>query len=89
MITLVVYDITDDRIRTRVADICLDYGLLRIQYSAFLGQMTRNQQEELLQKIKRRIGRSPSRVVLFPLCEADFRGRRELVIGERADGQPG
>jgi len=43
---LVVYDIPDDRVRGKVADICLDYGLDRIQYSAFLGDLQRTHQEE-------------------------------------------
>ncbi|MGB9880221.1 MAG: CRISPR-associated endonuclease Cas2, partial [Anaerolineae bacterium] len=34
---VVVYDIPDDRVRARVADVCLDYGLERIQFSAFQG----------------------------------------------------
>ena len=36
---LLIYDIPDDRKRTKIADICLDYGLDRIQYSAFSGNI--------------------------------------------------
>ena len=39
MHTYVIYDIVDDRIRKKIADVCLDYGLKRIQYSAFLGDI--------------------------------------------------
>ncbi len=77
---LVVYDIADDRVRARVADICLDYGLSRIQLSAFLGDLARNRQDELLMKARRRMGRSSGHVALIPLCEADFRGRREVLV---------
>ena len=49
---LLIYDITEDRARTRVADLCLDYGLERIQYSAFWGDLPRTLQEELLLKIR-------------------------------------
>jgi CRISPR-associated protein Cas2 len=77
---LVIYDIPDDRARTKVADFCLDYGLSRIQYSAFVGDLTRSHQDELLQKIRRRLGRLAARVVLFPLCETDFRTRREVAV---------
>ena len=38
---LVVYDISDDKLRTKVADILMDYGLDRIQYSAFAGKLAR------------------------------------------------
>ncbi|MCS6926895.1 MAG: CRISPR-associated endonuclease Cas2, partial [Candidatus Binatia bacterium] len=40
--TIVLYDIRDDRLRMRVSEACLDYGLERIQYSAFRGQLSRN-----------------------------------------------
>jgi CRISPR-associated protein Cas2 len=77
---LVVYDISDDRARAKVADICQDYGLSRIQYSAFVGDISRSHQDELLQKVRRRLGKLESRVVLFPLCEPDFRARREVAF---------
>jgi CRISPR-associated protein Cas2 len=76
---LVVYDISDDRARAKVADFCQDYGLSRIQYSAFLGDISRAHQHELLQKIRRRLGRLEARVALLPLCETDFRARQEVV----------
>jgi CRISPR-associated protein Cas2 len=75
---LVVYDISNDRIRAKVADFCLDYGLSRVQFSAFLGDLSRAHQDELLLKVKRRLGRSPGRVAIFPLCDTDFRSRREV-----------
>lgn len=78
---LLVYDISDDRLRTKVADICLDYGLRRIQLSAFLGDISRNRQDELLLKIRRRLGTAPGRVALFPLCDTDFRCRIEVSTG--------
>ena len=78
---LLVYDISDDRLRARVADACLDYGLSRIQYSAFLGDLSRNHQQELLMKVRRRLGKAEARVALFPVCETDFRCRIEVATG--------
>jgi CRISPR-associated protein Cas2 len=52
MHVLLVYDIVEDQRRTKIADACLDYGLDRIQYSAFAGVLTRNHQEELMLKIR-------------------------------------
>jgi CRISPR-associated protein Cas2 len=77
---LVVYDISNDAARTKVADFCLDYGLSRIQYSAFVGDLSRSHQDELLQRIRRRLGRLTGHVALFPLCETDFRCRREVEV---------
>ena len=41
--TLVIYDIEDDRIRLKISETCLDYGLVRIQFSAFLGTLESEQ----------------------------------------------
>ena len=77
---LLIYDIASDKIRTKVADICLDYGLERIQYSAFLGELNHNRQGEILQKIKRKMGKNEGNVQLFPVCEKDLRLRREVRL---------
>lgn len=82
MHTLLIYDIPDDRARTKIADACLDYGLERIQYSAFLGKLSRTHQEELLLKIKKRLGRKPGNVQLFVLDEPAWAKRR--VIEQRS-----
>jgi CRISPR-associated protein Cas2 len=83
---LLVYDIPDDRIRTRVADICLDYGLDRIQYSSFLGDLEKTHQEELMMKLAKRLGKQPGNIQLFPICEADWRGRKVIILEAKADG---
>jgi CRISPR-associated protein Cas2 len=79
---LVVYDISDDRKRTKVADVCLDYGLDRIQYSAFLGRLAANHQEELMLKLQKVLGRKAGNIQLFPLCTRDWKGRQVIEQGE-------
>jgi CRISPR-associated protein Cas2 len=81
MQTLLIYDIPDDRARTKIADVCLDYGLQRIQYSAFMGKLSRTHQEELLLQIKKKLGRKPGNVQLFPLDEQTWAKRK--VIEQR------
>jgi CRISPR-associated protein Cas2 len=85
MHVLLVYDITSDRLRTKIADICLDYGLERVQYSVFQGELTTNRQGELMQKVKRKLGKSPGSVLLFPLCQRDLALKREVVNRGGAD----
>jgi len=85
VISLVIYDIPDDKLRAKVADICLDYGLDRIQYSAFLGEMNHNRREELLQKIRRQIGKKEANVQLFPICDKDVRLRKEISVKGEGD----
>lgn len=88
MHVLVVYDITSDRLRTKIADMCLDYGLQRVQYSVFHGDLSTNRQGELMQKIKRKLGKSPGSVLLFPLCERDLLLKREVTNRTGAAPQP-
>lgn len=82
---LVIYDISHDGTRTKVADICLDYGLDRIQYSAFAGELTRTHQEELWLRIKRKVGKRAARIFVVPMA-TDVWARR-LVL-EQGDPEP-
>ncbi len=82
MQTLLIYDIPDDRVRTKIADVCLDYGLQRIQYSAFMGELSRTHQEELILKVKKKLGRKTGNVQLFPLDEHTWARRK--VIDQRS-----
>ena len=80
---LLIYDISHDGIRAKVADACLDYGLERIQYSAFMGELSWIHQKELLLQIKRRIGKHDANVQLFPLDEKSWTSRR--VIEQKSE----
>lgn len=80
---LLIYDIPHDGARAKVADVCLDYGLTRIQYSAFLGLLTSAHQRELLLKIRQRLGEHGANVQLFPLDEKAWAARRVIEREER------
>jgi CRISPR-associated protein Cas2 len=83
--TLLVYDIPDDRKRTKVADVCLDYGLDRIQYSAFRGWLLPTQQEELFLKVKKVLGKKPGNIQMFPVCAEDWAKRKVIDQKGRED----
>lgn len=78
MNVLLVYDITNDRARAKVADACQDYGMDRIQFSAFTGQLSRNHQRELMRRIEGLLGDGASKVTLIPICDADWDKRLEI-----------
>jgi CRISPR-associated protein Cas2 len=86
MYCLLIYDIPDDRIRTRIADACLDYGLDRMQYSAFYGDISRNHQEELFLKVKEILADKAGNIQLVPICETDW-GHRLVHIKTCANDQ--
>lgn len=75
----VFYDIESDKIRNRAASVCKDYGLERIQFSGFLGTLSKNRREELHLKLKKTLGKNPGRVLLQPVCEKDFKNLKELI----------
>lgn len=70
---VLIYDIEDDRLRTRVADVCLNYGLERIQFSAFFGKLNRNRRQELALRVKNELGGENGRVRIIPVCEDDLK----------------
>ncbi|OGH57622.1 MAG: CRISPR-associated endonuclease Cas2 [Candidatus Lindowbacteria bacterium RIFCSPLOWO2_12_FULL_62_27] len=68
---LVVYDIEEDKARTKISEACLDFGLERIQMSAFWGLLSRTRQRELYHRIKRLLGDGYGRFFIQPICAHD------------------
>ncbi len=85
MNVFLIYDITHDQTRTKVADLCLDYGLDRIQYSAFEGKLKRTHQEELMLKIKKLLGKKQGDVRLIQICHDDW--EKQLLIKNLAPAE--
>lgn len=70
---VLIYDIEDDRLRSRTADICLNYGLERIQFSAFFGKLNRNRRQELSLRLQREVAKQSARIRMIPVCEQDLK----------------
>ena len=70
---VLIYDIENDRLRTRIADVCLNYGLERIKFSAFFGKLNRNRRQELALKVQNELGDESGRVRIIPVCEQDLK----------------
>jgi len=75
---LIIYDITDDNLRNHVSELLKDYGLQRIQYSAFIGNLRRDKLNSLTVDLRRLIGEAVENVQIYPLCDLCFKGRREI-----------
>jgi CRISPR-associated protein Cas2 len=71
--TLVIYDIENDRIRLKISETCLDYGLVRIQFSAFLGILNRNKREELFLRLTSILDNNAGKIMLQPICHRDMK----------------
>lgn len=84
MVTLVIYDIVDDRIRTRISEKCKDYGLERIQYSAFTGEISRNRREELFMKLKKILGSKEGKIRIYVIGGSDLSKMLEIEVTRAA-----
>jgi CRISPR-associated protein Cas2 len=85
MLTWVIYDIVKDKPRAKIAKFCKEYGLYRVQKSCFLGDLNKNEVDELGLKCKSMIDLDTDAVYLFPVCEDDFRKIR--LLGNSFDTQ--
>lgn len=80
MHVLLIYDIENDKARTKIATACQDYGLDRVQFSAFAGRLSRNHQQELMLKVDSILkdAKGARQVSLIPICEKDWQSRLEV-----------
>ena len=83
MLTFVVYDISKNRTRTKIAKRCLDFGLYRVQKSVFLGDIEANRVEEIVLASKELMNEETDSVYVFPLCREDFDKVR--IVGQGFD----
>jgi CRISPR-associated protein Cas2 len=79
LLTFVIYDIEDDRVRGRVANTCKDYGLERVQYSAFSGLLDASRRGELSARLGDTLGQDVGKILLLAVCEKDARAKREFI----------
>ena len=86
---LVLYDIPNDGARGHVADACLDYGLERIQYSAFVGVLTRAHRQDLTLRIERILDHEPAKVRFILLDDIAWRQQIVIERGVRDGGHRG
>jgi len=82
LLVWVIYDISDDRVRSAVATRCKGYGLYRVQKSAFLGTLNSNQQDSLTIECRDLIEENDS-VYVFPMCDSCL--KRIQLLGKDFD----
>ena len=77
----VLYDISDDKVRLKVAKSCKKAGLVRVQKSIFLGKIKWSRFDELAEMFDEQIDQDTDKVYLFPFCQEDFKQIRVLGQG--------
>ena len=83
MLTWVLYDIGDDRRRTKAARACLQTGLYRVQKSVFLGTLADTERDELVVRLEALIDPGRDSVYAFPMCRSDF--AKVVLLGQAFD----
>ncbi len=68
MLTLVIYDISNDDDRSKLSELLQNYGLERIQYSGFKGNLSPHDRRLLQKEVGRFVKGERDSVYLLPLC---------------------
>jgi len=78
-----IYDISVNKSRSKIAKLCKEAGLYRVQKSVFLGAIERNRLDELTMQIEELIDEDTDSVYVFPLCQTDF--KKVQTMGQAFD----
>lgn len=91
MLHWVIYDISDNRKRLRISEKCKNYGLQRVQKSAFLGNVSKNRLDMLAIELRDVMKETSTEnntenrtdanenadaVFIFPTCKTCFSDKR-------------
>lgn len=83
MIVWVVYDIAKNKARNRVAKLCQQSGLYRVQNSVFLGTLEENEKDELTLMIEEWIEPENDSVYIFPMSKNEL--KKTVLMGQAFD----
>ena len=75
MLYWVIYDISGNSARLKISKKCKNYGLKRVQKSAFLGESSRNRMEMLSLEMEEVLKGTGDNVYVLPSCDSCFGGR--------------
>ena len=73
----------ENKPRTKIAKLCKEAGLYRVQKSVFLGTIERNRLDELRLAIEENSNNQVDSVYIFPMCELDF--KKVILLGQAFD----
>ncbi len=83
MICWVMYDIKEDRARTKIAKACQQSGLYRVQYSVFLGTISADRKDGLQLQIEELMDTKEDSVYIFPMSRDELKST--ALLGKAFD----
>ena len=83
MIIWTIYDIQNDKVRNKVAKICKQYGLYRVQKSVFLGTIDSSEMKAMSLQIEELIDEEQDKVYIFPMSKREL--KQTVLLGQAFD----
>lgn len=83
MIVWVLYDIENDKARTKIAKLCKQVGLYRVQFSCFLGTLNDHQKDTLCLQMEALIDPEKDKIYVFPMNQTEL--RQTVLMGQAFD----
>jgi CRISPR-associated protein Cas2 len=83
MLVWVFYDISSDKSRTKIAKACKEFGLIRVQYSVFFGNLPNSCIDEIAEFSRELIDLKTDGVFILPVSEDDYNKKR--ILGKTFD----
>lgn len=77
---IVVYDVSDDKARAKLAELLQKKGLVRIQRSAFVGELSKAELKDLLRRARQLVSEVNDVLHIIPICRYDW--SRRIIIGK-------
>jgi len=78
-----MYDIKKDRTKNKIAKLCEEAGIYRVQYSVFLGELNNAQRKELITSFVGLMNKDDDSIYIFPMCSDDF--KKCKLLGQAFD----
>ena len=82
MLTVVVYDISDNTSRLYLIKKLQYFGLKRLQKSVFIGYLEANERLDLADDVESYLSSDSDSIIIFPICESC---KRSILIQGDAD----
>lgn len=78
MFVMVMYDISSNRARRRVAVACLDLGMKRVQHSVFVGSASAKQRERIYARLCAALEEEAGLIHVMPLHRDNLEGLQAI-----------
>lgn len=74
MHTWIIYDISKNKARLKVAKLCRRMGMHRVQKSVFLGRLDKGRLRQFRREVNRTINLRTDKLFIVPLSKTAFKG---------------